>query len=391
MARQQRKRHRKFIKKLKNAVKNPLTYLYLFLAMYLVVATAVVCKTEPYHPEGEIGGWFDAVWHTIVAVVAAYYDFYMKTTPGRLASLGLLLFGMAVWSIITGKITTLIMNAKMKNDKGLKKLRRMKGHFLLCGWRPGFDKILNTVMESNPDISSDQIVLVNNAPSEQIEALRDDIRFKDVNYVSGDFSDASTLKRAFIETAGRVLVISDRTGTQSDMEIDSRTVLAVLTIKNLKSDVYVAAELLDEKFQEHLNLVHCDEIILTQDYEHSLLATASSGLGYSNVIKALISDDADSGIIVDEIPSSFIGKKYKDLLDYFDTKNDVLVGLLLNTGNFHQRKKDALREAQINPNIGDVVGNLKKVKTLQCNEPLLTPDDDYEIPKNSKAILIRSR
>ena len=139
-------------------------------------------------------------------------------------------------------------------------------------------------------------------------------------------------------------------------------------------------------------MAHCDEIILTQDYEHSLLATASSGMGYSNVIRALISDDADTGIIIEDIPSAFIGKTYGEYethLEQNGNKGGVLVGLLLNTGNFHQRRKDALREAQKNPNIKAIVDNLKKVKTLKSNEPVLTPAADFVIQKNTKAILVR--
>ena len=178
--------------------------------------------------------------------------------------------------------------------------------------------------------------------------------FKDVNYVAGDFADAEVLKRAFIDKAKRVLVISDISKARSEMEIDSQTVLAVLTMKNLNSSVYVAAEIIDRKFEEHLSLAKCDEIILTQEYEHSLLATASSGKGYSNVIKSLISDDAESGIIIDNIPSSYIGKQYKSLLDYYHTeKTEVLVGLL-----------------------------------LKNHETMLTPKDDFVIPKDSKLILI---
>ena len=36
-----------------------------------------------------------------------------------------------------------------------------------------------------------------------------------------------------------------------------------------------------------------------------------------------------------------------------------------------------------------IVENLKKVKTLQSNLPHFTPEDDYIIPGNSKAIFIR--
>ncbi|MCQ2597257.1 MAG: NAD-binding protein [Treponema sp.] len=342
-----------------------------------MAATIVVGNTEPYHPDGEVTNWKDAIWHSIVAVVAAYYDYYMKTVPGRLASLVLLLVGMAFWTIVLGKITSGIMAVQSKNNKGLKKYRRMKGHFLLCGWRPGFEKILDAVMVQNPDISPDMIVLVNNAPSEQMGILRSDSRFQEVKYISGDFSDEDVLKRAFIHTAQRALVIADYSAGSdiSDMEVDSRTVLSVLTMKNLNKDVYISAELLNEKFENQLRMANVDELILTQDYEHSLLATASSGLGYSNVIKALISDNADSGIIIEDIPKNYIEKTYGELAVYYDSDEndgDVLIGLLLNTGKFRQGK------------------NSEEEDKLKANEPLLTPSDDFVVPKYAKAVVIRT-
>ncbi len=353
---------KKFSKRLKLTLKNPFTYFFLLIVILLVAATFVVRNTEPYHPEGEVTNWKDAIWHSIVAVVAAYYDYYMKTVPGRLASLGLLLLGMAFWTIVMGKITESIMSVQTKKNKGLKKLKRMKGHFILCGWREDFEEILDSVINSNFDITPDMIVLVNNAPVEEMRQLMADIRFKEVKYINGDFSDAEVLQRAHIQTANRVLVISDYTGGATEMEIDSRTVLSVMTMKNLNPKIYVAAELLSEKFQNQLKMANCDEVILTQEYQYSLLATASSGQGYSNVIKALISDDSDSGIIIEDIPNKFGGNKYEVLCKAYEAAErcgDILVGLL--------------------------------IKIEESAQPLLTPPADFIIPKGSKAIVIRAK
>lgn len=67
----------------------------------------------------------------------------------------------------------------------------------------------------------------------------------------------------------------------------------------------------------------------------------------------------------------------------------VLIGLLENTGNFYQRRKEALSEAQKNPDMKKIVTNLKKVKFLQSNKPVLTPNDDFIISSNAKGIFVR--
>ena len=84
-------------------------------------------------------------------------------------------------------------------------------------------------------------------------------------------------------------------------------------------------------------------------------------------------------------------KEYEDYLWNQGNPGGILVGLLLNTGNFHQRRKDALREAQRNPNVKDVIERLQKVKSLKSNEPRLTPDPDFVIYKNTKAILVKGK
>jgi len=388
MSKKSKLRRERFLRNLKYTFINPFTWAWVSVVLILIIITIVNFYTET---EAGIESWWDSIWFSFVTIVAGYYEFSPASVPGRIASFLLLIFGMLVLSAVTGKIASYFMDIQQKKDKGLAKLKKMKGHFLLCGWRQGFEKILDHVLVSNPDITPDMIVLVNEATSEQMEQIREESRFKGINFICGDFSDEATLKRAMIESAERALIISDQSKKYSQLEIDSRTVLAVLTMKNLNPSVYIAAELSDSKFQNHLSMAHCDEVILTSDYEYSLLATASSGMGYSNVISALISDDADSGILVFDIPKSFIGKTYGEYKAQLEGDKGILIGLLLNTGNFNQRRKDALREAQKNPDINKVVDNLKKVKSLKSNEPVLTPQDSYVIPPFTKAIFVKGK
>ena len=76
--------------------------------------------------------------------------------------------------------------------------------------------------------------------------------------------------------------------------------LAVLTIENLNPRIYIAAELLDSKFEKHLSMAHCDEIILGNDCERQMIVSASSGTGLSNVLRELIS--TNDGILIEDIP-----------------------------------------------------------------------------------------
>lgn len=378
---------------LKVLLKTPSTYAYLAILLLIGCMAAVV-----YHVETKTGSGietkFDTFYFMCVAVFAGYFEYVCESLPGRAAAITLLITGTFFFSYIRGNITALFVDIQEKKDKGLKTIKDMNGHFIICGWRPGFEKILKTVLKANPDISTDMIVLINEAP-EQMQLLKSHDSYKDISYVAGDFTDESTLKRASIKEAERILVISDKSKDYSELEVDSRTVLAVLTIENLNPGLYVVAELMSPKFEKHLKMAHCDEIILTQDYEQALLATASSGQGYSHVISTLISsNDADSGILIGDIPAEFVGKTYGDLKAYEADKRDqhgLLIGILLNSGNFHHRRTEALREAQKNPDISKIIDNLQKVKQLKSNEPMLAPASAFVIPRHSKAIFVRGK
>ena len=299
----------------------------------------------------------------------------------------LLIAGVAIFGALSGKFASFLFDRQQKKDRGLLKMNNMKNHFIICGWKPNFDKILEGILYANPEISGDKIVLLNNAPLTEMEKIKSAAKFKTLNFLHGDFTDEETLLKAQIKSAERALVLADTSVNYSSLEIDSRTVLAVITIKNLNPKVYCVAEIIDSKFEKHLSLAHCDEIVLTSNYEQNLLVQASSGKGMSHILSELISDDSESGLEIIDIPEKFIGQTYEEYKNSLKT-NDILIGLLENTGNFYKRRKEALAEAQKNPDIEQIVSNLKKVKTLKSNQPHFNPKNDYIIPANSKAIFI---
>ncbi len=355
----------------------------------------VVYTTFYFEQDVSISSIGDSYWYYLFAFITGVFKFNAETVAGRIITITTAVVRICLYGTILAKISSFLISSQNQKEKGLLKLKNMSKHFLLCGWKHGMEEILEAVLNANSDLTPDQIVLINEAPVEQVAQLRSQPAFKEVNYISGDYSNEEVLKKALIKSAERVLVISDTSKPgATQLEIDSRTVLAVLAIKNLNPSIYVAAELYDSKFENHLNLAHCDEIILTTEYENNLLATASSGKGFSNVIRTMMGADSTSGVSIEPIPYRYIGKTYGEFRaasNSEENKKSLLVGLLLNTGNFHRRRRDAIREAHKNPNVEMVINDLLKVKTLKSNEPVLLPDDDFELRIGMKAIFIKVR
>ncbi len=387
MGEKNHKKKNNFFSRLFELLTSKLVIASLITILVFTVLMLIIFLSEQ-KTNSAINTLFDAIWYTLVTITTVGYgDITPHSVLGRTSAMILLLAGVALFGALSGKFASFLFDRQQKKDRGLLKMNKIKNHFLICGWKPNFERILEGILLANPEIPPEKIILLNNSSQNEMEKIKADSRFKNINYIHGDFTDEDTLLKSQIKTAERTLILADNSENFSSLETDSRTVLAVITIKNLNPKIYCVAEIIDSKFEKHLSLAHCDEIILSADYGQNLLIQASSGKGMSHILRELISEESDSGILICDIPQKFVGNNYGDFRLSLKT-NDILIGLLENTGNFYSRRKEALAEAQKNPNVEEVVSNLKKVKSLKSNLPVFAPKDDYIIPKNAKAIFI---
>ena len=387
MGEKQNKKNRRFFTRLFEILTSKFVIVSFLTILAFTVLMLIIFLSEQ-KTNSSINTLFDAIWYTLVTITTVGYgDITPHSVLGRTSAMILLLAGVALFGALSGKFASFLFDRQQKKDRGLLKMNKIKNHFLICGWKLNFERILEGILLANPEIPPEKIILLNNSSQNEMEKIKADSRFKNINYIHGDFTDEDTLLKSQIKTAERALVLADNSENFSNLETDSRTVLAVITIKNLNPKIYCVAEIIDSKFEKHLSLAHCDEIILSADYGQNLLIQASSGKGMSHILRELISEENDSGILICDIPSKFVGNNYGEYRLSLNT-SDILIGLLENTGNFYSRRKEALAEAQKNPNVEEVVNNLKKVKSLKSNLPVFAPKDDYIIPKNAKAIFI---
>ena len=333
----------------------------------------------------------DSIWWTFVtSTTVGYGDFYPKSRGGRLVGIIAMFFGVSLMGVITGNIASFLVEKQLKEGRGLKNLK-LRNHFIICGWKREMTQILLDILEKNHNFLASEIVLINQASPDLIDNLRMDRRLAHINFIFSENIDEHVLNKANIKQASKVLILADRLVTGSPTEVDSRTVMTVLTIKSISKTLYTAAELLDEKFVRYLHSSGCDEIILSTEYNRHLIANASTGSGISHVVNELLNVKSDSSINTCDIPARFIGRQFDELAGHYKNERVILIGILENTGNFFTRKKEALRDAQKTPDISRLVDNLKVVKSLVPNQPVINPGDNYIIKEYSRAIIIEGR
>jgi voltage-gated potassium channel len=380
-------RLRHFKKNLAESRTNPV-----IAAIFLVLAlSSVGVLLFEYRANQAFRNLGDAVWWTLVtAATVGYGDKVPMTTGGRLVGILVMLFGVGLVGIVTGRIASWLVEGKIKEGSGLATQKKLKSHFVVCGWKNEMVLVLEDILKVNPELTDEDIVMVSMVDPAKLENVRSQPSLKNVRFVRGDYVDENVLLRANIKRASKVLVLADSSIQASAQEVDSRTVMTVLTIKTISRDIYTCVELIDSKFKRYLENVHCDEIVLSREHNRVLLANATAASGIAHVVRELL-DVTQGRLITKRFPARFVGDTFANLSRYFlEVEKGILIGLLENTGNIFQRKREALKEAQKTPDITRLVVNLQEVKDLRGNLPVFNPDPDYEIRSHSLAILINS-
>ncbi len=366
-----------------------------FIIVLVIVGLLAVISIGAYIFEYGVNEGFqtlwDTIWWTIVTLTTVGYgDKTPITVGGRILGIFMMILGVASMGIVSGRIASFLVDKQIKARGGLIVVERKKGHFIVCGWKPELEMIIGKILAVDPDLKPSDIVLINNADPQEIDHIRSMPGFKTVKYIKGDYIDEKVLKRANLKNAATALILADSSRKFSLQEVDSRTVMAAITIDSMNKNIYTCAELIDIKFEKYLKLANCDEIISTREYSRGLLANAASASGISHIAAEML-DPEKKGMTTVEFQNVFIGKPFRDLQEHFkQAYGDIVIGLLENTGKIYYRKKEALAEAQKTPDISKLVENLQMVKRLYPNKPVLNPGDGYLVKRNSKAIIIPS-
>ena len=339
----------------------------------------------------EVLNVIDGLWWSLVTFsTTGYGDKVPVTLAGKLIA-GLTIFlGIAAMSFLSGTLASVFVDRNTKARRGLVDFRRLKDHFIICGWKDHIKDILLDIVTFSGDFASDKIVIISNVASEKIEELKEEKQLSALRFVRGDYFSESALSRANVKGAGKVLILADTFESGASSEVDSKTVMTVLTIRAMDRDVYICAELLDRKYESYLKQAMCDEILFSLDFSRRILANTSTLSGMSHIMFELLSQEREkSRLITLDIPNAFVNKPYAELRSsYLEVTDKVLIGLLENAGSPNRMKMESLRDAQKTSDVSELVTNLQKVKKLEVNRAVILPHDDYLVQRYSRAIII---
>ncbi len=302
--------------------------------------------------------------------------------------------------MLTGMVTSSYFGATQKAQRGHISCKRMRNHIVICGWKANMAYFLLQLYKdvNKRGIGIENIVIIASPPQNAVDEIFSKTKLSAIKFIRGEYFDKNTLMKANVMHAQKVLIIPDegifdnkeRAERPSTFEIDSRTVMTVLSVKTLNKNVHVSAQLLERSFEVYLKKANCDEILFSDELHSNILIKSVLQDGLVNVFDVLIGKDRNSGIITKNIEPKFIGKSYADFTQTFEkTPHSLVIGVLENIGQHHTIWNEAIRDAQKTANFRDMVNKLKNVKNLHPYNPVLLPEPEYVIPMYSAAIILR--
>jgi len=351
--------------------------------MVLVLVCYIALKNS-----GEEYSFLDVLLINILTITGNDYEFI--TTPGaRLIGILFLFLSLFLLSMLTGYISSLLVDRKLNSKRGLKKMQNLKKHIIICGWKNDIKSLIADILRKNKKLPIEQIVLVTNVDIDKIQALRDDPQLKGLNILKGDYTLEQTLNNVSAKYASKVLILGENIDNLDAELIDSRVFVTALMFRNMNSRCHICAEVKTERYKNYLVAQNCAEVIYTDEYTRYILSTSTNYSGISKVLSSFLDNGDGKSVQIEKISNEWLGKKYIDLFEYYKKEKNILViGILENMGVEKELKHEILAEAQKSTNYGEIIQKMRTVKTLETNRPLLNPDDDYILERNMGIIFI---
>lgn len=189
----------------------------LFLFALLGAGTAGYMVIEGWN-------WVDGLYFTFITLTTiGFGEIHELSTTGRFFTILIAVFGIgSVAFIATRSAQLLLTSQRLRERHMIKKIERMKNHYVICGYGRIGSRIAEDLHRSNRPF----IVIDHSA--EQIEELRE----RGFLFVEGDAEDEETLRAAGLESArGIILALPE----------DSANVFVTLIAREMNPDLFILA------------------------------------------------------------------------------------------------------------------------------------------------------
>jgi voltage-gated potassium channel len=255
----------------------------------------------------------DSVWFIVQTITTVGYgDISVVTLGGRINAMVIMFAGIGMLGFFTAGIASELVEYSMTHQSGRRRVK-MKNHVVLCNWNPIAEEIVHEIIEEDGQVAI--LALLERNPTHKAE------------FVNGTDLHLADLEKVNIRSAHSAIILAEGTA-DGDLAsaIDAKSILAIMNIKKLNPAVHVVVELLKPD-SENARLAGADEIVVWGDVTAKILARGVIDPGTIDVLEMIITAKSGEEIFEDDIPLSFEGRRYEEILQYMLEKKALPIAV----------------------------------------------------------------
>jgi len=203
----------------------------------LISVSIFIMGTLGYH---YIEGWsfVESLYTTVITLATVGYgDFHPQQTMGRIFTIVLIIFGVGAMAYTIGMATEVMVEGQMKKAMGRgklkKKIEKLAGHYIVCGYGRIGQIICKEFAAENIDF-----VVIDDDP-ETIQKIEEE---SFIYYHGGATEDKTLLETGIKKAKGIVCALPS----------DAQNLYVILTAKEFNPDIYILSRAEDETSERRL-------------------------------------------------------------------------------------------------------------------------------------------
>ncbi|MDG5790098.1 potassium channel family protein [Evansella sp. AB-P1] len=259
---------------------------------------------------------YDGVWWGVVTIsTVGYGDFVPETVFGRFLGMVLIISGIALFSFFITNLASSTILSKQERDEGGTNYHKHE-HVIIVGWNERSDHLIHQIQQIN---KNQDIVLIDETLQKKPE------HFKRVTFIKGSPTVDETFRRANVKEGRTVIITSNH--HIDEKSADANTVLSLLTVKGLNSNIYAIVEIMTDSQIKNAERAGADEIIQSSNYVSKLLMNGIINHGMTDVIFQMLNRGKEEHLYFKAVPTDLINESFERAIEDCQTKDSFLMGI----------------------------------------------------------------